>query len=240
MKGLRVVLLFCVLVLAEITASNSVENTWTAYSAQKAQKIAQQVNTSWIKQELELHWQTERVVGTESHDRIEMHIIDFFNEMGSDWVVETDSFTASTPLGLKTFSNIIATYNPHFSDRRIVLAAHYDSKYFAASRDRPFIGATDSAVPCVLLMELVQSLRPLLSRSFALWQSDWKAPALQIVLFDGEEAFETWTPADSIYGARHLADRWRQDDRITSISAFILLDLIGAPNLKLQIGRAHV
>jgi len=28
---------------------------------------------------------------------------------------------------------------------------------------------------------------------------------LQFIFFDGEEAFQNWTPTDSIYGARHLA-----------------------------------
>ena len=29
--------------------------------------------------------------------------------------------------------------------------------------------------------------------------------SLQLIFFDGEEAFRTWTATDSIYGARHLA-----------------------------------
>ena len=41
--------------------------------------------------------------------------------------VSLDTFTASTPLGPKTFSNIVATLHPD-SPRRLVLAAHYDSK----------------------------------------------------------------------------------------------------------------
>lgn len=28
------------------------------------------------------------------------------------------------------------------------------------------------------------------------------------IFFDGEEAFQTWGPKDSIYGARHLAEKW--------------------------------
>lgn len=31
-----------------------------------------------------------------------------------------------------------------------------------------------------------------------------------LVFFDGEEAFKTWGPRDSIYGARHLASRWHK------------------------------
>lgn len=31
---------------------------------------------------------------------------------------------------------------------------------------------------------------------------------LQMVFFDGEEAFQEWTSTDSLYGARHLAEVW--------------------------------
>ena len=44
-----------------------------------------------------------------------------------DCQVSLDTFTTSTPLGPKTFSNIVATLHPD-SPRRLVLAAHYDSK----------------------------------------------------------------------------------------------------------------
>ena len=34
---------------------------------------------------------------------------------------------------------------------------------------------------------------------------------LQLIFFDGEEAFKTWTATDSIYGARHLAGKWSSE-----------------------------
>ncbi len=34
---------------------------------------------------------------------------------------------------------------------------------------------------------------------------------LQLIFFDGEEAFERWTRADSLYGARHLASRMERE-----------------------------
>ena len=33
---------------------------------------------------------------------------------------------------------------------------------------------------------------------------------LQLVFFDGEEAFRQWTATDSLYGSRHLAEKWSQ------------------------------
>lgn len=36
--------------------------------------------------------------------------------------------------------------------------------------------------------------------------------SLQVALFDGEEAFVSWTADDSIYGSTHLAKLWSQED----------------------------
>jgi len=33
--------------------------------------------------------------------------------------------------------------------------------------------------------------------------------SLQFLFLDGEEAFKEWTATDSIYGARHLAEKWK-------------------------------
>jgi glutaminyl-peptide cyclotransferase len=89
------------------------------------------------------------------------------------WHVEVHELTDSTPYGPKSFANVIATYaigrhfkgvNPNDDEtikvksclnRRIVLACHFDSKYFANEK---FIGATDSAVPCAMLLDLAKFL----------------------------------------------------------------------------------
>lgn len=69
----------------------------------------------------------------------------------------------------------------------------------------------------------------------------------QFVFFDGEEAFESWTDDDSLYGSRHLANKWNQkrfphtlEDRercpgdyvseLDRIDVLVLLDLLGAAN----------
>lgn len=65
-----------------------------------------------------------------------------------------------------------------------------------------FLAATDSALPCALLLDIAKTLRPYLKRRRN------KEITLQLVFLDGEEAFEKWTDTDSIYGARHLAELW--------------------------------
>lgn len=77
--------------------------------------------------------------------------------------MELDPFTASTPLGPLDFANVVATLDPGAA-RHLTLACHYDSKLFP-SGSAPFVGATDSAVPCALLLELAQALDQELSKA---------------------------------------------------------------------------
>lgn len=70
------------------------------------------------------------------------------------WKIELDSFEDTTPDRRKlTFTNIIATYKPD-APRLLVLACHYDSKL----SNFVFIGATDSAVPCAMLLYFAKNL----------------------------------------------------------------------------------
>lgn len=64
--------------------------------------------------------------------------------------MEEDSFDNDTPIGRRTFTNVVATLDPK-APRRLVLACHYDSKLV---REGQFIGATDSAVPCAMMLNL--------------------------------------------------------------------------------------
>lgn len=162
----------------------------------------------------------ERVVGTQSHENVRNYIVDFMRYL--NWHVEVDEFVDNTPIfGKLKFSNIIATLNPN-AERFLVLACHYDSKYF---KDQIFIGATDSAVPCAMMLDLANTMKAQLNAK----QSD-NSLSLQLVFFDGEEAFHQWGHKDSIYGARHLAARWEKEDKLKRIDILVLLDLLGTPD----------
>ena len=52
-----------------------------------------------------------------------------------------------------------------------------------------------------------------------------------MIFFDGEEAFVRWSNSDSLYGSRHLAEKWT--NQIDDIDLFILLDLIGSSYLAI-------
>ena len=161
-----------------------------------------------------------RVVGTESHEEVKDFIIAKMRELR--WEVELDEFEEDTPIfkNLK-FTNIIATLNPK-AERYLLLACHYDSKYF---KNQEFLGATDSAVPCAMLLNLAYVMS-----SYFNQQKSNKDVSIKLVFFDGEEAFKEWTATDSIYGARHLAAKWENERFLHRIDMLVLLDLLGSPD----------
>lgn len=77
--------------------------------------------------------------------------------------MEVDSFNSATPKGLITFSNLLAVLDPS-APRRLLLACHYDSKAMPPASKTPdgplrrFLGASDAAVPCAMILELVTAL----------------------------------------------------------------------------------
>lgn len=70
-----------------------------------------------------------RAADTENHTIVRNYITSTLRKL--NWHIEEDSFVATTPFGPKNFTNIIATKDPD-APRRVVLAAHYDSKYFSS------------------------------------------------------------------------------------------------------------
>ncbi|VDM53963.1 unnamed protein product [Angiostrongylus costaricensis] len=138
-----------------------------------------------------------------------------------------------TPNGTRTFRNLIVTKGVN-APRRLVLACHYDSKILPGE---VMIAATDSAVPCAMIMDIAKSLTPYMYGRAAM------DVALQLIFFDGEEAFVDWSETDSLYGSRHLAEKWERmwypttttttfelSKEIDRMDVLMLLDLLGAPN----------
>ncbi|XP_053677508.1 glutaminyl-peptide cyclotransferase-like [Anopheles nili] len=161
----------------------------------------------------------ERVVGTAGHENVKNYIVEQMRGLG--YTVDLDEFDETVPiLGKLRFANIVASLNPN-SNRNLVLACHYDSKYFPGQR---FIGATDSSVPCAMLLAIAALLSPHIQSV-----RDRTDLSLQFIFFDGEEAFQQWNDQDSIYGARHLAARMEREDSLKKMDMLVLLDLLGMP-----------
>ncbi|GAA5978035.1 hypothetical protein JCM10908_004204 [Rhodotorula pacifica] len=187
-----------------------------------------------------------RVSGSKNLTRVQGMVEGHFTSLG--WHVEKDSFDAKTPIGDRAMTNLVFTHDPS-APRRFVVSAHIDSKYFPTHPADQFVGATDSAAPCAMLLDLATALTPWLDarkkRVEAAGGEEGRAgqgETLQIIFFDGEEAFQDWTATDSIYGARHLAEKWTANEispapiqstpktSLRRISHLVLLDLLGAPN----------
>ncbi|XP_066281695.1 glutaminyl-peptide cyclotransferase-like isoform X4 [Branchiostoma lanceolatum] len=170
----------------------------------------------------------ERVPGTQGNQFVRQHIISQLRSLQAGWTVDEDTFTDSTPYGDVEFVNIIATLNPQ-AKRHLTLACHYDSKKL-----KGFIAATDSAVPCALMLNIVRNL----DSQLGIIKNKEPDLTLQLIFFDGEEAFRDWTSTDSIYGARHLARQLAEKPHeqdpsrkmLDSMDVMVLLDLLGAKN----------
>jgi hypothetical protein len=148
------------------------------------------------------------VSGTEGNVAVRQHFLDFFKTNLPDWRIELHNSTSTTPLSHGNevpFVNIIATRDPPGTDAgdvsRLALVAHYDSKLTPEG----FIGAIDSAAPCAMLMHAARTLDAALTKKWAGGAGDdldVEHKGVQILLLDGEEAFQSWTDTDSLYGAR--------------------------------------
>ncbi|CAB1348559.1 unnamed protein product, partial [Coregonus sp. 'balchen'] len=125
------------------------------------------------------------------------------------------------PRGQATFSNIIATLDPG-TPRRLLLTYHYDSKVLPLDTrvpERVFLGASDSAVPCAMILELASAL-----------DTQLKALNQRRVFFDGEESFEEWTATDSLRINAPGRAHDTHTNLLQAVDLFVLLDLLGGPD----------
>jgi glutaminyl-peptide cyclotransferase len=151
-----------------------------------------------------------RVSGTAGNAAVLQHFIDFFEEHLPHWEILLQNSTSVTPVSNGKeipFVNFIATRDPPGAAvgevGRLALVAHYDSKL----TPHGFIGATDSAAPCAMIMHAARSIDMALTKK---WESEGideleEQRGVQILLLDGEEAFQSWTDDDSLYGARYVS-----------------------------------
>lgn len=188
-----------------------------------------------------------RVPGTPGQAKTQEHFVKFFRKELPDWTLLWQNSTSTTPAtGSRQipFSNLIVRKEPPWTKpgqaNYLTLVAHYDSKLEPAN----FIGATDSAVPCAIMMHVARFvdkyMKQMHDEMVALGELGGTVPmdmGVQLLLLDGEEAFVSWTDTDSLYGARSLAEEWETArnpalstyaNPLNQISLFVLLDLLGS------------
>jgi Zn-dependent M28 family amino/carboxypeptidase len=159
-----------------------------------------------------------RPVGSANHTKVEEYI---HSHLKGD-VVEDDAFTIDTTEGKFPVRNIIAKY-PGTRDGIIVIASHYDTNY--PFRDTAFVGANDGASSSALLLEIANQLRGKKLDGYSVW----------LLWDDAEEAIKfPWTDDNSVYGVRHLAQKWQDDGTLKNIKAFLLEDMIGDADLNIE------
>jgi len=158
-----------------------------------------------------------RPIGSANHKKVEDYIT---GHLRGD-TVEDDAFTAETVEGKFPVRNIIAKY-PGTKDGIIVIASHYDTNY--PLRKTSFIGANDGAATSALLLEFANQLRGKKLDGYSVW----------LLWTDAEEAMKSWSDTDSLYGTRHLAQKWQQDGTAKQIKALLLTDMIGDADLDID------
>ena len=173
-----------------------------------------------------------RVPNTEAHKKTGEYLEQKLKSYGAQ--VVTQSFKQKTFDGVTVnLKNIIATFNPG-KQKRIMLAAHWDTRPFADKDkdkpDAPFDGANDGGSGVGVLLEIARHL-----------QSDPTRAGVDIVLFDGEdwgekdnatvrsqptEGLEDWWCLGSQY--------WSKNPHRPGYRAYygILLDMVGAGDAR--------
>jgi len=130
---------------------------------------------------------------------------------GYGCTVDTDSFTADTPVGRLPMKNIVAKI-PGEKSGIILLGTHYDTLLTVPN----FVGADDGGSSTALMLELARLLCPQRGK-YTVW----------IAFFDGEEAIQQWSDTDSRYGSRQMAAKLAMSGDLKKVKAFLLADIVG-------------
>jgi hypothetical protein len=170
-----------------------------------------------------------RIPNTQAHQAAADYLAEQLKNFGAE--VETQKFEATTFDRQKlNLTNIIASFQPGIS-KRVLLAAHWDTRPFADKdsqhRNAPFDGANDGASGVGVLMEIAR----------VLGQQDSLAVGVDIILFDGEDWGALDGDANEISLPQGLDSWWclgsqywsKNKHRKNYFAAYgILLDMVGA------------
>ena len=159
-----------------------------------------------------------RPIGSANHKKVENYILAHLK--GDD--VEQDSFDIHPSEGSFPVRNIVAKF-PGTRDGIIVIASHYDTNW--PLRNTSYVGANDGASSSALLLEIANQLRGKKLEGYSIW----------LLWDDAEESMKLpWDDPESLYGVRHLAEKWQSDGTLKKVKAFILEDMIGDADLNIE------
>src|SRR5262249_11132846 len=113
-------------------------------------------------------------------------------------------------------------------DGIIVIGSHIDTNY--PLRNTTFAGANDGGSSTALLLAVADQLRGKKLEGYSVW----------LAFLDGQESIPSatpgdirWSDRDSLYGSRHLSEKWQKDGANNKIKAFLLADMIGDKDLDI-------
>jgi glutaminyl-peptide cyclotransferase len=161
-----------------------------------------------------------RPPATEAIEKTRTYLTNQLQSFG--WKVERQGFADQTPRGRVNFVNLVATFEGKDASPFFLACSHYDTKTFDTAQ---FVGANDGGSSTGVLLELARvfAQRPDLARK------------VQLVFFDGEEAYEAFTETDGLYGSRHFAKELAAQGRAKSFRGGILFDMVGDRSLKITL-----
>jgi glutaminyl-peptide cyclotransferase len=206
----RVSLSFGCLMLAASCAKADRPDVWTQFSGDKALAHVQRLVDFG-----------PRPPESEAIEKSRTYIKEQLKTSG--WNVTEQPFTDATPRGQVRFVNLIARFGAATKANDLfLLCSHYDTKIFDTFR---FVGANDGGSSTGLLLELAR----------VLGQQPRLAEKVELVFFDGEEAFDNFSDTDGIYGSRHFAHELAQDGSAKLFRGGILFDMVGDQSLDITL-----
>ncbi len=208
--SLPLTLLFFCLSLSACRAESPPAKVWDEFSGEKALQHVQKL--------VDLG---PRPPGSETLENARAYIEKQLTDFG--WHVDRQTFTDETPRGKVTFVNLIAKMPMRRKAMPMfLLCSHYDTKEF---KDFRFLGANDGGSSTGVLLEMARVLgrHPELSGT------------IELVFFDGEEAFEEFSATDGIYGSRHFAKDLADSGKAGSYRGGILFDMVGDSSLDITL-----
>jgi glutaminyl-peptide cyclotransferase len=160
-----------------------------------------------------------RPPGTDAIEKTRTYLTKQLEAAG--WKVERQAFSDDTPRGKKEFVNLIVTFGAS-SAPSFLVCSHYDTKTFDSAT---FVGANDGGSSTGVLVELARVVaeRPELANK------------IELVFFDGEEAYEAFTDTDGLFGSRYFAQQLAAQDKAKLFRGGILLDMVGDKSLTITL-----
>ena len=204
------VIVFAVIVCAGASRAAETPKVWEEFSGEKAFAQVQRLVDFG-----------PRPAGSKALEQSRDYIEDQLRRSG--WQVTRQAFSDDSPQGKIQFVNLIAQFSGEkkAAAPSFLLCSHYDTKMFDAIR---FVGANDGGSSTGLLLELARVIgqHPNLARK------------VELVFFDGEEAFVRFSETDGLYGSRYFAKQLQRDDA-KQFRAGILFDMVGDRSLDITL-----